>query len=248
VAINNTLIVGDIGINNFGTKYECLGYSGYRKVQIRFLDKFKLVKEIDSWEFRRGMVVNPYDPKVYGVGFIGEGAYSNTTHKDARSRWSRMLDRCYSGKEKFQTYAGCEVAEEWFNFQNFAEWYESEVEILRSNGIQYALDKDLLSGTLRGKLYSPASCCILPAVLNVGISTDLHSGVILRGNNYWTINSRYSKRINSGPFSTYDIAHAKYIELRQNIFLEYLDEFGPYLKSEVLVKLQEFYKQFLKGD
>jgi hypothetical protein len=77
------------------------------------------------------------------------------------SVWLSMLTRCYSKRflESNTTYAGCEVCDEWLDFQNFAEWFNE-------NYIEgYQLDKDLI---VKGnKLYSPETCCFVPQEINL---------------------------------------------------------------------------------
>lgn len=244
---NNKIKEGEISKNNFGTEYIMTGYTGYRKVGIKFLDSYGFETIIDSWEFRRGNVVNPYDRKVYGVGYIGDGPFSNPTHPQARSRWGRMLDRCYSNKKEFETYTGCEVAAEWHNFQTFAEWYENNIKIFRDKGIAVALDKDLLSGDLRGKLYSKDTCCLLPCVFNSNVSMPLKTGVVYKEPSYFAHNCKNSTKIINGPFETYTEAHSHYIKTRQEIFMEYLDEYKELLSENVILKLKDFYITHLKG-
>ena len=75
-------------------------------------------------------------------------------------RWYDMLTRCYSAKhlEKFPTYKGCTVIEEWKTFSNFRNWMiEQDYE-----GKQ--LDKDIL---IEGnKVYSPETCVFVSKLVN----------------------------------------------------------------------------------
>ena len=117
-----------------------------------------------------GSIVDPYFPKVAGVGFTGEGVYTHSKNKidgkvsaNRASRiWSGMLKRCYVPKNKnFSNYGGngVYVASEWHNFQNFAEWYFEW-----DNG-EFELDKDLLC--LGNKEYSKEKCILVPRDVNV---------------------------------------------------------------------------------
>ena len=109
-----------------------------------------------------------YKPSVYGVGFIGEGPYKakvNGEHTKEYIAWRDMLKRCCSDNyhKKYPTYIGCEVCDEWLNFQNFAEWYdENHYEV---SGERMALDKDIL---IKGnKIYSPDTCVFVPQSINL---------------------------------------------------------------------------------
>ena len=83
--------------------------------------------------------------------------------------WTSMLQRCYSSKlqERFPTYKGCSVSEEWLTFSNFKRWMEEQ----DFEGKQ--LDKDLLFEG--NKVYSAESC--------VFVSPSVNSFTSDRGNN-----------------------------------------------------------------
>ena len=102
---------------------------------------------------------------VYGVGHIGFGKYKAGTM--CYKKWQSMLQRCYdpSFQERNPQYMGCTVNSEWHNFQNFAEWFNSQYcEHL------WELDKDLL---YKGnKIYSKENCCLVPKEINNLILTN----------------------------------------------------------------------------
>ncbi len=105
-------------------------------------------------------------PSVAGVGYIGVGIYNSSDHNKHYKVWQMMLHRCYDEKvqEKLPTYQGCSVAEEWHNFQNFAEWFDK-------NYLEdWELDKDLL---IKGnKVYSAQTCCFIPHEINILLSNN----------------------------------------------------------------------------
>lgn len=75
-------------------------------------------------------------------------------------KWSDMLKRCYSERiqNKYPTYRGCSVTEEWLKFMTFREW------MVEQDWEGNCLDKDLL---FKGnKLYSPETCIFVPAIVN----------------------------------------------------------------------------------
>lgn len=74
--------------------------------------------------------------------------------------WKGMLVRCYSTKyqERFPTYIGCSVSEEWLRFSNFKRWMEEQ----DWEGLQ--LDKDLLFAG--NKVYSAETCVFVTRVVN----------------------------------------------------------------------------------
>lgn len=103
---------------------------------------------------------------VYGVGTSDKGkhlAWFNGRKTKAYNAWSNMLQRCYSQKEleRYPTYIGCSVCNEWLSFQSFAEWYELNHP---KDGGSYDLDKDLK--VLGNKVYSPDTCLFVSQQVN----------------------------------------------------------------------------------
>ena len=150
-------------------------YNGKDEVWIQFLDTGYILK---SWAsaIRHGKVKDPFSPRYYNIGHIGLGRFSYKDKKIYNS-WVNMLGRCYSGR--YQSYQGCTVAEEWHNFQNFAEWLSTQENWGLKN---YELDKDIICST-RGKIYSSETCKIVNRRCNIAAiriqSTNLsgHPGV-----------------------------------------------------------------------
>jgi len=100
--------------------------------------------------------------KNWHIGYIGEGKYSTNNLKEYRL-WFRIHQRCNSNDFhiKHPTYKDCKVCEEWHNFQNFAEWCQTQPNF-RMDGFE--LDKDLkLFGN---KIYGPEYCSFVPQEIN----------------------------------------------------------------------------------
>ena len=110
---------------------------------------------------------NIYIPTVCGVGYIGEGKYKvsmNRKHTIEYDRWKGMLRRCYDEKERYKnsTYSDVTICDEWLNFQNFAEWWNTNYYSIDDEKMQ--LDKDIL---VKGnKIYSPEYCIFVPQCIN----------------------------------------------------------------------------------
>lgn len=122
-------------------------------------------------EVRNKAIKDPFYPSVSGVGFLGAGTYLAVTYLDGLKKntqayevWNGILKRCYNEKwQKERTtgaYDDCSVAEEWHNFQNFAEWYYSQ----RYAGWGFAVDKDLR--VFGNRVYSPEFCSLVPEAVN----------------------------------------------------------------------------------
>ena len=117
--------------------------------------------------FIRRNIKCPYEPRTYGIGYLGEGKYKtreNGKLTKCYDTWHSMLERCYYPKyqEKYPTYKDCEVCESWHNFQAFAEWYNDNY--YEIHGEVMCLDKDIL---IKGnKIYSPETCVFVPEKIN----------------------------------------------------------------------------------
>ena len=139
--------------NNYGD-FKIIEYVNAKKVKVRFIET-GYEKYSDLVSILSGGIRDILRPNVYGVGYIGEGKYKSCCNgKDTKvySVWAGMLERCYRSKvlERKPRYKGCTVAEEWHNFQRFAEWFEEHY----IEG--YQLDKDIrVEGN---KIYSSDTC------------------------------------------------------------------------------------------
>jgi len=77
------------------------------------------------------------------------------------ARWKSMLKRCYSEKvqEKYPTYKGCSVCEQWLTFSNFKAWMEKQ------DWEGKDLDKDIL---FKGdRVYSAETCVFVDQRVNL---------------------------------------------------------------------------------
>ena len=74
--------------------------------------------------------------------------------------WRNMIQRCYSAKyqERYPTYAGCSVSDEWLTFSNFKAW------MMTKDWQDNHLDKDLLFEG--NKVYSSETCAFVPGIVN----------------------------------------------------------------------------------
>lgn len=119
-----------------------------------------IVKNIRYYNILQGKVRNPYVRTAFGLGYMG-GKNIGKNSKKMYLSWKNMFRRCYSEKSH-KSYEFVKVCEEWYNFQNFARWFEEGYNLETMKG--WHLDKDIL---IKGnKLYSPESCCLVPAEIN----------------------------------------------------------------------------------
>lgn len=176
--------LGATKVNNFGSIMTVTEYNTALDIMIYF-PEYNSYTHTNWQKFEQGAVKCPYEPRYYGVGYLGEGKYKskeNGKNTKAYNAWRAMIQRCYDDKYKHKnpTYINCEVCEEWHNFQNFAKWFEEnyyEVE-----GERLDLDKDIL---VKGnKVYSPSTCIFVPQRINMffrenNIERELPIGVTL---------------------------------------------------------------------
>ena len=80
--------------------------------------------------------------------------------------WHSILQRTVDEKYKLlnKAYKDASICDEWLLLSNFKAWFdEYYVE-------GYCIDKDLLG--LKSKVYSPDTCCFLPAEINAAITRE----------------------------------------------------------------------------
>ena len=189
--------IGENNINRFGTNMIIVEYTDSMNIVVEFQDVFKMKKVTTYHKFKTGNVSNPYDRKVCGVGYIGQGKYGSGTkyNKDnCYSVWSRMIVRCYDpyviNRDAGLSYKDCTVCEEWHNFQNFAKWYEENY--YEIPGEKMCLDKDLL---VRGNnVYSPDTCVFIPERINILIKKQRCSKIGMLTGVYKSNRNKYAVR------------------------------------------------------
>ena len=158
---------GEKGVNTVGSEMVIVKYRNAHDIDVYFPEYDWTFKHNAYKEFKKGEIKCPYEKRVYGIGYLGEGKYKtreNRKKTKCYNTWMHMLERCYDEKlhKKHPTYKDCKVSEEWHNFQNFAKWYdENYYEI---EGERMCLDKDIL---VKGnKIYSPETCIFVPQTIN----------------------------------------------------------------------------------
>ena len=162
--INRT---GEERLNNFGSKMVIKGYRGCMDIDVYFPEYNWTYKHGNYNNFKNGKVQCPYEPRTFGVGYIGEGKYKakeNGKHTDEYIIWHSMLMRCYDPKyqEKHPSYKGCRVEDYLLNFQHMGEWIESNY--YEISGETMCLDKDILCKG--NKIYSRETCIFVPSKIN----------------------------------------------------------------------------------
>ena len=104
--------------NNFGDVV-VIEKINANEVIVTFIDTGTTVTVCPS-QLANGRIRDRYKPVIAGVGFSGVGKYSRVKNRKTNAVWIRILKVCHCNEKK--RYSVCS---EWHNFQNFAEWYES---------------------------------------------------------------------------------------------------------------------------
>ena len=214
---------------------------GYKVEVINHIDKkFRVImfpdgntKIVEQSSLSKGRVKNPNHKSVFNVGYIGYGTYKTSldgNKTECYIIWVNMLLRCYSDKflSKHPSYKGTTVAEEWHNFQNFAEWFHKH----SNYKLGLELDKDLL--VEGNKEYNNISCRFIPKELN----NIIHSG---KGVYYDKSNCKFiatcslgnSRNKFLGRFSTEKEALKKYKEVKEN----YVKQRAEFYKMDIPIEI-----------
>ena len=162
--INRT---GEENINTFGSKMVIKEYRGALDIDVYFPEYNWTFEHTEYKSFKKGEIKCPYEPRTFGVGYLGEGKYKmfeNGKKTDECDIWKGMLMRCYDPKyqEKHPSYKGCEVENYLLNFQNMGEWIEKNY--YKVPGEVMCLDKDILCKG--NKIYSRETCIFVPKRIN----------------------------------------------------------------------------------
>ena len=239
----NKIKKGDIFDSNNCGKFEIISdkFSIRNNREFGFKIKFLqtgYIREATKSNILLGKVTDVNTPSVCGIGFIGEGKYNSSNYRTIYCKWKALLDRCYNSNNiMYYSYGNSNVTvcEEWFNFQNFAAWYEEYY----IEG--YELDKDILANIqhLEQKVYSPSTCIFIPKDLNCFLAGDcLFSGIVFRissKNIYFYIDAPFYKAENKS-FENFYEAKKQYAIQKYNNWIKLVESylFEDYFKQILL--------------
>lgn len=235
--------LGETKLNKFGSKMRIIKYTNSTDIDVEFEDGY--VENTQYGNFIRGKVRNLQSRTVCGMGYIGKGKYKVTDKDNKQTKeyatWANMLARCYSKsyKEKHPTYTGCEVCEEWLNFQNFGKWFDENYYEIEDERME--LDKDILYKN--NKMYSPKTCIFVPQSINLlFIKRDSERGatpvgVAPKTNNKYTAQCSYAaeKSKSLGTYNNIDEAFSAYKKYKEKLIKEAADKF----KNKIPKKLYD---------
>jgi len=192
-----------------------VNYFSSSKVEVEF-SHTGFRKTFAAYDIRAGRVRDPYFPINFNVGFVGEGEFNTSTHRQAARIWYGMLLRCY-GEGSRPTYSDCSVTPSWYNFQVFAKWYYTH------HIFGYHLDKDLT--ILGNRCYSPETCCFITPQLNSALhGADTASASFVLPSKRLRVQMRIQGRSEYlGTVDTKDEARLLYVKAKRVELLRQID-------------------------
>lgn len=186
-----------------------------------------------------GVGINDADYKVHRYELI-DGELKQVWVCRYYRTWTGMLQRCYSEKylKKKPSYDGSSVCEEWLLFSAFRKWMvEQDWEEIdadgKPTGVTKQLDKDVLSGSRRGKLYCPETCVFVSQAVNLFLTSskasrgDLPIGVQASpyGDKFLAkVSNLRGKQEHLGTFLTVKAAHRAYIKRKTELAVRLASE------------------------
>jgi hypothetical protein len=228
--------LGEVYTTTEGYKIQVVEYFNSQNVSVAFEDGFVL-RNRSYLNIKQGEVKNPNHRSVHRIGYFGIGKYIVKENRVYFNKWKEMIRRCYSERhqERQPTYKECTVAEEWHNFQIFAEWMESNYNPKIMQGWQ--LDKDIL---VKGnKVYSPETCCFVPSEVNLlfvkndKVRGSLPIGVRKSGRKFYAKLFKNKKQTELGSFYTAEEAFKCYKFHKEQYIKEVADKWKDQLDPRV---------------
>ena len=239
--------IGEEKLNSFGSKMIIKEYKSNKDIDVYFPEYDWVFEHAEYKTFKNGTIKCPYEPRVYSVGYFGEGKYKakkNGKNTDEYIIWRDMLKRCYDPKfhKKNPTYKECEVENYFLNFQNMGEWLKNNY--YEVAGETMHLDKDILHKG--NKIYSRDTCIFVPQRINSlfikrgNYRGKYPIGVRVNSNNYQAYcNNGYGKIITLGTYSTKEETFQAYKQYKEKLIKETIDSYEGKIPEPFYSRLRE---------
>lgn len=220
----------EVGINNQGLKMWIKEYRGAFDVDIEFESGY-INKNRGYDDFKSGRVKDNYNKEVCGVGYFGDGIHKGRCKK--YSTWNKMITRCVNknNSNRYSWYKDCKIVQEWYNYQNFADWYEENY--YECGDEIMCLDKDIL---VKGnRIYSPNTSIFVPNRINILFTKsdkcrgDYPIGVHKVGNRFTSqcsvVVNNQKKQNPIGSFGTPNEAFNAYKQFKESYIKQVANEY-----------------------
>ena len=86
--------LGEERTNNFGSKMVIKEYRNSKDIDVYFPQYNWMTKNKEYQNFKRGNIKCPYEPRIYGVGFIGEGKYKTKENGKHTKEYDIYITTC----------------------------------------------------------------------------------------------------------------------------------------------------------
>ena len=218
--------IGEEVKNKFGSKMILINWRKFEDIDVYFPQYNWIAYNMNYGNFKNGGIACPYEPRVFGAGYIGEGEMKmkkGYTQNDSYVAWKGIIERCYD--EKCKRF-GSTMSKEWLCFNCFNEWFKKNIYYVENQ--RMCVDKDIL---FKGnKHYSEKTCCIVPNDINVLFTNsrktrgDLPLGVSKTQNGKFRARcSVYNEEILIGIYNTVEEAFLAYKFFKENHIKEVAD-------------------------
>ncbi len=239
---------GEEKVNNFGSKMVIKKYRGAWDIDVYFPEYNWVAKHINYSNFKKGNIKCPYEPRTYGVGYLGEGKYKTRENGKLTYEYKiyySMIQRCYDPKyqEKEPTYEGCTIEDYLLNFQHMGEWINNNY--YEVPGEKMHLDKDILCKG--NKTYSRETCIFVPQRINKLFTKrdndrgDCPIGVTpsSSGNYQVYCSSGYGKSVYLGTYLTKEEAFQVYKQYKEKVIKEVINSYKGIIPEPYYSRLKE---------
>ena len=239
---------GEEKLNKFGSKIIIEKYRGALDIDVYFPEYNWVFEHARYGDFKNGSIKCPYEPRTFGIGYLGEGkykAFENGKLTDEYKIWHHMLERCYDPKlhETHPTYKGCKVENKWLNFQHMARWIDENY--YEVPGEVMCLDKDILCKG--NKVYSRSTCIFVPQrINNLFVKSDNNRGKdpigvyqLPSGNYRVFCKDGNGKSVYLGTYKTKEEAFRIYKEYKERVIKEVIDSYEGVIPEPHYSRLRE---------
>lgn len=155
--------VGMTNLNNEDYLMKIIRYQKASDIDVEFEDG-TIVTNKSYDNFIKGKIRKPYLILGFGKSMSNKNNRLGNYNIKLYGAWRSMIARCYDENElqRFPTYRGCKVCDEWSDYEVFLDWCKDNYYELDEETI--CLDKDILNKG--NKIYSPSTCIFVPKRIN----------------------------------------------------------------------------------